>query len=121
MAYLFKAFLYIFFNVDFFKVANQNWSEIALATPSRVNAMCTSMFLFLVSTCTLLTSTLAGLHSGGSKGVGLHSGCFCLLVVACYLVFNLRRLLGGPSTSVGAAGFTVVSVGSCSCFTGLMG
>ena len=78
---IFLVFFMLF--VDFFKVANQNWSEIALATPSRVNAICTSVFLSSVSTCMLLTSILAGLHSSGSKGVGLHSSCFCLMVVDC--------------------------------------
>ena len=107
--------------VGFFRVVNQSWSEIALATPSMVNAICASIFLSSVSTCTLLTSTLAGLHSGGSNGVGLHSSCSCLMVVYCCLVLDLRQLLGGPSTSVGAARVTVVSVGSCSCVAGLMG
>ena len=82
--------IFFLFVVDFFKVANQNWSAIALATPSRVSAICTSVFLSLVSTCTLLTSTLAGLHSGGSRGAGLCSGCFCLMVVDCCLVLDLR-------------------------------
>ena len=58
--------------VDFFQVADQNWSEIALATPSRVSAICTSVRLSSVSTCMLLTSTLAELHSGGSNNAGLH-------------------------------------------------
>ena len=76
--------------VDSFKVANQNCSEIALVTPSRVNAICTSVFLSLMSTCMLLTSTLAGMHSSGSNGVGLHSGCPCLMVVDGCLVLDLR-------------------------------
>ena len=60
-----------------------------------------------------LTSFSAGLHSGGSIGVGLHSGCSCMGEVCCYFVLDRRRLLGGPSTSVGAAGVVVSSVGSC--------
>ena len=69
---------------------------------------------------TELTSILVGLHSGGSIGVGLHSGCPCLLEVGCCFVLDLRRLLGGPSTSVGAAGIVVSLIGS-SCLIGLMG
>ena len=114
-------FVFFMLFVDFFKVANQSWSEIALVTLSRVNAICTSILLSSVSTCTLLTSTLAGMCFGGSNDVGLHSSCSCLMVVDCCLVFDLRWLLGGSSTSVGAAWVTVVSVGSSSCFTGLMG
>ena len=105
----------------FFKVADQTWSEIALATPRRVSLNCTRVFLSPVSTCTLLTSTLAGLHSGGSNDAGLHSVYSCLMVVDCCLVLDLWQLLGGPSTSASAAGVTVVSAGSSSCFTGLMG
>ena len=67
-----------------------------------------------------LTSISAGLHSGGSIGVGLRSGCSCLGEVCCCFVLDQRRLLGGPSTSVGAAGVVVSSVGSC-CWIGLMG
>ena len=67
-----------------------------------------------------LTSISAGLHSSGSIGVGLHSGCSCLGEVCCCFVLDLRQLLGGPSTSVGAAGVVVSSVGSC-CWIGLMG
>ena len=67
-----------------------------------------------------LTSILAGLCSSGSTGVGLHSGCPCSFEVFCCFVLDLRQLLGGPSTSVGAAGVVVPSVGSC-CFIGLMG
>ena len=67
-----------------------------------------------------LTSISAGLRSGGSIGVGLHSGCPCLSEVGCCFVLDLRQLLGGPSTSVGAAGVVVSSVGSC-CLIGLMG
>ena len=63
-----------------------------------------------------LTSISAGLHSGGSIGVGLHSGCSCLGEVCCCFVLDRRQLLGGPSTSVGAAGLVV----SC-CWIGLMG
>ena len=66
-------FVFFMLFVDFFKVANQNWSEIALVTPSRVNTICTSVFLSSVSTC-MLTSTFAGLCSGGFNGIGLHSG-----------------------------------------------
>ena len=109
------------FFVDFFKVADQNWSEIALVTPSRVSAICTRVPLSSVLTCTLLTSSLTGLHSGGSNNAGLHSSCSCLMVVDCCLALDLRQLLGGPSTSEGAAGVTVVSVGSSSCFMDLMG
>ena len=69
---------------------------------------------------TELTSISAGLHSGGSIGVGLCSGCPCLLEVGCCFVFDLRQLLGGPSTSVGAAGVVVSLIGSC-CLIGLMG
>ena len=69
---------------------------------------------------TELTSISAGLHSGGSIGVGLRSGCSCLWEVCCCFVLDLRQLLGGPSTSVGAAGVVVSSVGSC-CWIGLMG
>ena len=107
--------------VDLVKAADQNWSEIALETPSKVSAICSSVLLSSVSTCTLLTSTLAGLCSSGSNYAGLHSGCSCLMVVNCCLVLDLRLLLGGPSISVGAAGVAVTSVGSSSCFTGLMG
>ena len=67
-----------------------------------------------------LTLISAGLHSGISIGVGLHSGCPCSLEVGCCLVLDLRQLLGGPSTSVGAAGVVVSLVGSC-CLIGLMG
>ena len=67
-----------------------------------------------------LTSISAGLHSGGSIGVGLHSGCSCLGEVCCCFILDQRQLLGGPSTSVGAAGVVVSSVGSC-CWIGLMG
>ena len=35
-----------------------------------------------------LTSISAGLHSGGSIGVGLHSGCSCLGEVCCVFVGN---------------------------------
>ena len=69
---------------------------------------------------TVLTSILAGLHSGGSIGVGLRSGCPCSLEVDCCFVLDLRQLLGGPSTSVGAAGVVVSLIGSC-CLIGLMG
>ena len=41
--------------------------------------------------------------------------------VICCFVLDLRQLLGGPSTSEGAAGDVVALVGSSSCFTGLMG
>ena len=75
---------------------------------------------FLGAISTELTSISAGLHSGRSIGVGLHSGCPCLLEVGCCFVFGLRQLLGGPSTSVGAARVVVSSVGSC-CLIGLMG
>ena len=67
-----------------------------------------------------LASISAGLHSGGSTGVGLHSGCPCLFEVCCCFILDGRRLLGGPSTSVGAAGVVVSLTGSC-CFIGLMG
>ena len=67
-----------------------------------------------------LTSTSAGLRSGGSIGVGLHSGCSCLGEVSCCFVLDRRQLLGGPSTSVGAAGVVVSSVESF-CWIGLMG
>ena len=67
-----------------------------------------------------LTLISAGLHSGGSIGVGLRSGCPCLSEVGCCSVLDVRRLLGGPSTSVGAAGVVVSSVGSY-CLIGLMG
>ena len=67
-----------------------------------------------------LTLISAGLHSGGSIGVGLCFGCSCMREVCCCFVLDLRRLLGGPSTSVGAAGVVVSSVGSC-CWVGLMG
>ena len=59
---------------------------------------------------TELISISTGLHSGGSCG-----GELC-----CCFVLDLRRLLGGPSTSVGAAGVVVSSVGSC-CWIGWMG
>ena len=36
-----------------------------------------------------LTSTSAGLHSGGSIGVGLHSSCSCLGEVFCLLHFDI--------------------------------
>ena len=62
---------------------------------------------------TELTSFSAGLHSSRSIGVGLRSGCLCLLEVGCCFVLDLRQLLGGPSTSVGAAWVVVSSVGSC--------
>ena len=67
-----------------------------------------------------LTSISAGLHSSESIGVGLRSGCSCVGEVCCCFVLDLRRLLGGPSTSVGAAGVVVSLVGSC-CLIGLMG
>ena len=67
-----------------------------------------------------LTLISAGLRSGGSIGVGLRSGCPCLSEVGCCFVLDLRQLLGGPSTSVGAAGVVVSSVGSC-WLIGLMG
>ena len=67
-----------------------------------------------------LTSISAGLHSGGSISVGLDSGHCCLGEVCCCFILDRRRLLGGPSTSVGAAGVVVSSVGSC-CWIGLMG
>ena len=67
-----------------------------------------------------LTTISAGLHSGGSIGVGLHSGCSCLGEACCCFVLDQRQLLGGLSTSVGAAGVVVSSVGSC-CWIGLMG
>ena len=69
---------------------------------------------------TELTLISAGLHSGRSIGAGLRSGCPCLLEVGCYFILDLRRLLGGPSTSVGAAGVVVPLVESC-CLIGLMG
>ena len=59
-----------------------------------------------------LTSILAGLRSAGSIGVGLRSGCACLWEVCCCFVLDLKQLLGGPSTSVGAAGVVVSSIGS---------
>ena len=61
------------------------------------------------------------LENVGFVYLQLHSSCSCLMVVDCCLVLDLRQLLGDPSTSVGAAGVTVVSLGSFSCFTGLMG
>ena len=64
-----------------------------------------------------LTSISAGLRSGGSIGVGLCSGWG---EVCCCFILDQRQLLGGPSTSVGAAGVVVSSVGSC-CWIGLMG
>ena len=67
-----------------------------------------------------LISISAGLRSGGSICVGLRSGHSCLGEVCCFFVLDRRRLLGGPSTSVGAAGVVVSSVGSC-CWIGLMG
>ena len=67
-----------------------------------------------------LTSISAGLHFGGSIGVGLRSSCSCVGEVCCCFVLDQRQLLGGPSTSVGAAGVVVSSVGSC-CWIGLMG
>ena len=67
-----------------------------------------------------LTLISTGLHSGGSIGVGLRSGCSCMGEVCCCFILDLRRLLGGLSTSVGAAGVVVSSVGSC-CWIGLMG
>ena len=67
-----------------------------------------------------LTSISAGLRSGESVGVGLRSGCSCLWEVCCCFILDLRQLLGGPSTSVGAARVVVSSVGSC-CWIGLMG
>ena len=67
-----------------------------------------------------LTSISAGLRSGRSTGVGLHSGCPCSFEVCCCFVLDLRQLLGGPSTSVGAAGVVVSLVGSCHVI-GLMG
>ena len=67
-----------------------------------------------------LTSISAGLRSGGSIDVGLCSSCPCVGEVCCCFVLDQRRLLGGPSTSVGAAGVVVSSVGSC-CWIGLMG
>ena len=69
---------------------------------------------------TELTSISAGLHPGGSIGVGLRSGCSCCGEVCCCFVLDQRRLLGCPSTAVGAAGVVVSSVGSC-CWIGLMG
>ena len=38
---------------------------------------------------TELTSISAGLHSGGSIGVGLRSGCSCLGEVFCLLHFDI--------------------------------
>ena len=67
-----------------------------------------------------LTSISVGLRSGGSICVGLRSSCSCLGEVCCCFVLDRRQLLGGPSTSVGAAGVVVSSVGSC-CGIGLMG
>ena len=113
--------LFFMLFVDLFKVAKQNRSETALATPRRVSAICTNVVLSSVSTYMLLSSTLAGLHSSGSSDVGLCYGCSYVMVVDCCLVLDLRQLLIGPSTSVGVAGVTVVSVGSSSCFTGLIG
>ena len=60
----------------------------------------------------MFTLILAGLHSGGSIGVGLHSGSPCSLKVDCCFVLDLRQLLGSPSTSVGAAGVVMSSAGS---------
>ena len=68
----------------------------------------------------MLTCILAGLHSGRSAWVRLCSGELCSLEVDCCFVLDLRQLLGGPSTSVGAAGVVVSLVGSC-CLIGLMG
>ena len=41
--------------------------------------------------------------------------------VVCCFVLDLSQLFDGPLISMGAAGVVVVSVGSSSCFTGLMG
>ena len=37
-----------------------------------------------------LTSISAGLHSGGSIGVGLHSGCPCMGEVCCCFILDRR-------------------------------